>query len=153
MLTATKTSMWRGRYEIAADGRPVTVWDPSWWRSGGDFEIDGHRFQVRANGWGTKYRMYDESGHEIALVERAGRKHWTMQADGRTYEFRRASFFGNRQELLIGGVPSGSMQRTSAWTGAIEADLPGLPLPLQVFVVGVQLAIWQAQQSAAAASA
>ncbi len=144
--------MWRGRYEIEADGRPVAVWDPSWWRSGGNFEIDGHHFQVRANGWGTKYRMSDEGGTEIALVERAGRKHWTVQADGRVYEFRRASFFGNRQELLIGGVPAGSLRRTSAWSGAIEADLPSLPLPLQVFVVGVQIAIWQAQQSAAASS-
>lgn len=141
--------MWRGRYEIESDGRPITAWDPSWWRSGGAFEIDGHRFEVRSNGWGTKYRMLDESGNEIALVERAGRKHWTVQSDGRTYEFRRASFLGNRQELLIGGAPAGSLQRTSAWTGAIEADLPLLPLPLQVFVIGVQLAIWQAQQAAA----
>ncbi|MFI1993420.1 hypothetical protein [Actinoplanes sp. NPDC020271] len=141
--------MWRGRYEIESDGRPITVWDPSWWRGGGDFEIDGHRFQVRSNGWGTKYRMFDEAGNEIALVERAGRKHWSVVADGRVYEFRRASFFGNRQEMLVGGVQTGSMERTSAWTGAIEADLPGLPLSLQVFVVGVQIAVWQAQQAAA----
>ncbi|BCY08597.1 hypothetical protein L3i22_036850 [Actinoplanes sp. L3-i22] len=143
--------MWRGRYEIESDGRPVTVWDPSWWRNGGDFEIDGRRFQVRANGWGTKYRMFDQTGTEVALVERAGRKHWTMRADGRTYEFRRASFFGNRQELLTDGVPTGSMHRTSAWSGGVEAELPGLSLPLQVFVVGVQIAIWQAQQAAASA--
>ena len=46
--------MWRGRYRMSEDGRPVAVWDPSWWRTGGDFEVDGRRFQVRANGWGTK---------------------------------------------------------------------------------------------------
>jgi hypothetical protein len=149
MLTAERTSMWRGRYDIAADGRPVAVWDPSWWRNGGDFEIDGHRFQVRSNGWGTKYRLLDAAGNEVALVERAGRKHWTVYADGRTYSFRRASLFGNRQELLADGVTAGSLRRTSAWSGGIEADLPGMPLPIQVFVIGVQIAIWQAQTTAA----
>ncbi|BCJ47182.1 hypothetical protein GCM10010168_72290 [Actinoplanes ianthinogenes] len=137
--------MWRGRYEIASDGRAVTVWDPSWWRTGGDFAVDGQQFQVRANGWGTKYRMTDQTGQEVALVERAGRKYWRVLAGGRTYEFRRASFFGDRQEMLVGGAPAGSVHRTSAWTGDIEADLPGLSLPLQIFVVGVQIAIWQAQ--------
>jgi hypothetical protein len=151
MLTAEKTSLWRGRYDILADGRPVAVWDPSWWRNGGSFEVDGHQFQVRANGWGTKYRMLDEAGNEVALVERAGRKHWSVRADGRTYEFRRAAMLGNRQEMLADGVKVGSLRRTSAWSGAIEADLPGLPVPIQIFVIGVQIAIWQAQQSAAAA--
>ena len=144
--------MWRGRYQLAADGRPVAVWDPSWWRTGGEFEVDGRRFEVRANGWGTKFRMLDEGGNEVALIEKAGRKHWTVRADGRIYEFRRASFWGNRQELLADGVPVGSLRRTSAWSGAVEADLPGMPLPIQICVVGVQIAIWQAQQSAAAAS-
>jgi hypothetical protein len=153
MLTARRSSMWSGEYRIEWDGRPVAVWDSSWWRSGGVFEIDGYRFQVRANHWGTKYRMLDQAGNEIALVERAGRKHWTVLADGRTYEFRRASIFGNHQELLIGGVPAGSLRRVSAWSGGIEADLPGMPLPLQVFVIGVQIAIWRAQQSAVAAGA
>jgi hypothetical protein len=147
MLTAKQTSMWRGRYEIGADGRPVTTWDPSWWRSGGDFEIDGRRYRVRAKGWGFKYQMLDQTDTEVALVERAGRKHWHMQASGRTYEFRRASFFSSRQELVVDGKVAGSLRRISAWTGGIEADLPGMPLPLQVFVVGVQIALWQAQQS------
>jgi hypothetical protein len=151
MMTAERMGMWRGRYRLAADGREVTVWDPSWWRTGGDFEIDGHRFQVRANGWGSKYRMLDEAGNEVARVERVGRKHWSAEAGGRVYEFRRSSLWGNQQELVVGGVRAGSIRRTSAWSGAIEADLPGLPLSLQIFVVGVQIAHWRAQQSAAAA--
>ncbi len=112
--------------------------------------MDGRRFQVRVNGWGTKYRMLDEAGRDVALIERAGRKHWTVQSGGRTYEFRRASIWGKEQELVSGGVKVGSVRRTSAWSGTIEADLPGMPLPVQICVVGVQIAIWQAQQSAAA---
>ncbi|GIF04987.1 hypothetical protein Asi03nite_25250 [Actinoplanes siamensis] len=140
--------MWHGRYEIESDGRPVAVWDPSWWRGGGSVGINGQHFEVRANGWGTKYRMLDAAGTEIALVERAGRKHWTVQAGDRAYEFRRPSIFSSRQEMLTGGVPTGWLRRTSPWSGSIEADLPGLPLPLQVFVVGVQIALWQAAQAA-----
>src|SRR5690349_14601524 len=104
MLTAERTSMWGRRYQLAAEGRPVAVWDSSWWRTGGEFEVDGRRYQVRAGAWGTKYRMADEAGQEVALVERAGRKHWTVRAGGRAYEFRRASFRGNRQEMLADGV-------------------------------------------------
>jgi hypothetical protein len=150
MLTAERMSAWGRRYRIAADGRPVAVWDPSWWRSGGDFEVDGRRFEVRASTWGTRYRMVDESGGEVAVAERAGRRRWTVRAGGRTYDFRRASFWGTRQELLVDDVRAGSLRRTSAWSGSVEADLPGMPLPIQIFVVGVQIAIWRARQSAAA---
>jgi hypothetical protein len=153
MLIAERMGMFRGRYRLVADGREIAVWDPSWWRTGGDFEIDGRRFQVRGNGWGTKYRMVDEAGIQVAVVEGAGRKHWTAWAGGRVFEFRRASIWGKRQELLVDGQPVGSIRRTSGWTGAVEADLPIMPLPVQIFVVGVQIAKWQAQQSAAAASA
>ncbi|HEY0535487.1 MAG TPA: hypothetical protein VGD29_28215 [Actinoplanes sp.] len=150
MLIAERTSMLRGRYRLVADGREVAVWDPSWWRTGGSFEIDGDRFEVRANGWGTTFRMHDQAGNVLALVERVGRKHWTAQADGRVYEFRRASLRGNQQDLIVGGARVGSIRRTSGWTGAVEADLPGVPLPTQVFVVGVQIAHWRARQNAVA---
>ncbi|MFI6070567.1 hypothetical protein ACIA5C_03130 [Actinoplanes sp. NPDC051343] len=152
MLIAERTSMFRGRYRMVADGREVANWDPSWWRTGGSFEIDGYRFEVRSNGWGTKFRMLDQAGDVLALVERVGRKHWSAEADGRVYEFRRASFWGKEQELIVGGVRAGYIRRTSGWTGAVEADLPGVPLPTRIFLVGVQIAHWQAQQNAAAAS-
>jgi hypothetical protein len=150
MLTAEKMGTWGRHYQVADDGRPVAVWDQSWWRTGGGFEVNGRRFQVRGNAWGTGFRMLDEAENEVARVERAGRKKWTVRADGRTYEFRRASFWGNQQQLLADGVQVGSLRRTSAWSGAIEADLPGMPLPVQIFVVGVQIALWKAQSAAAA---
>jgi hypothetical protein len=152
MLTAEKTGFWARRYQLTADGQPVAMWDPSWWRTGGTFEVDGRRYQVRANAWGSKFTMRDETDSEVARVERAGRKHWTVVAGGRTYDFRRSSVWGNRQELLVEGVAAGSLRRTSAWSGSIEADLPGVPLPVQIFVVGVQIALWQAAQAAAASS-
>jgi hypothetical protein len=152
MLTAERVGMWRGRYRMVADGREVATWDPSWWRSGGEFAVDGRRYQVRSNGWATRYRLLDEAGTELAVVEHAGRKHWTVTAGGRVYQFRRASLWGDRQELLSDGVATGSIRRTGAWSGSIEADLPGLPLALQIFVVGALIAKRRAQQNAAAGS-
>ncbi|XVV15880.1 hypothetical protein ACQP2X_16470 [Actinoplanes sp. CA-131856] len=149
MLTAEKKSLWRGQYRMVADGREVAQWDPSWWRSGGDFEVDGHRFTVRSNAWGSRFTMLDQAGNQVAHVERAGRKNWSVHAGGLVYEFRRASMWGNQQELLSAGVKVGSLRRTSSWSGTVEADLPGMPLPIQIFVVGVQIAMWQAQQAAA----
>ncbi|GAA0462964.1 hypothetical protein Ade02nite_29620 [Paractinoplanes deccanensis] len=141
--------MWRGQYRMVADGREVAVWDPSWWRTGGDFEVDGRAFAVRSNAWGSRFRMLDQAGGEVAHVERAGRKNWSVHAGGRVYEFRRTSLWGNQQELLSAGIKVGSLRRTSAWSGEVEADLPGMPLPVQIFVVGVQIALWQASQAAA----
>ena len=149
MLTARRMGTWRGNYQLADDGRPVAVWDPSWWRSGGDFEVDGRRYQVRAGTWGTSYRMTDEMGGEVAAVERAGRKRWTVRAGPRTYEFRRTSIWGTRHELLADGVTVGSVRWTSAWSGVVEADLPGLPLPVRILVLGVQIAIWQTASESA----
>ncbi|MFF5076401.1 hypothetical protein ACFY36_05070 [Actinoplanes sp. NPDC000266] len=149
MLTAEKKSLWRGQYRMVADGREVAQWDPSWWRSGGEFEVDGHRFTVRSNAWGSRFTMLDQAGNQVAHVERAGRKTWSVHAGGLVYEFRRTSMWGNQQELLSAGVKVGSLRRTSAWSGTVEADLPGMPLPIQIFVVGVQIAMWQAQQAAA----
>ena len=142
--------MWRGRFQLLSDGRPVAVWDSAMWRTGGAFEVEGHRFEVRSNTWGTRYRMVDEHGTAVAVADKVGRKHWSVEADGRAYEFRRASIWRSEQELLADGRRVGSVRRTSAWTGAVAADLPGLPLPVQIFVVGVQIAQWQAQQAAAA---
>ncbi|GLX99903.1 MULTISPECIES: hypothetical protein [Actinoplanes] len=151
MLTAKQTSVWRGRYDLSQDGTPIAVWDPSVWKSGGRFELAGRAYQVRSNAWGTRFTMTDELDIRVAEAERVGRKTWTVLADGRTYAFRRPSFWRHDQELMDGDTPVGLIRRTSAWRNEASAELPGLPLPLQVFVMTVILTMWRAQDSAAAA--
>lgn len=152
MLKARRTSFWRSRYEITARGRVVATWDDAFWRSGGDFELDGQRYQVRGNVWGNRYGMTDAAGQRVAAADRVGRKRWTVEAGGETYHFQRASFFGNAQELHAGGRRVGSIRRTGFWRGDVVADLPGLPLPVQIFVLGVVITMWDQQAAAAAAS-
>lgn len=142
MIEARKASVWKNRYEISADGRHLATWDGSSWKTGGTFELDGQRYEVRANMWGSKYGMVNQYGTRIASADHVGRKHWTVEADGRTYEFRRASLWREEQELCSEGRRVGTVKRTSMWRRDAVADLPGLPPSVEVFVLAVVLSTW-----------
>jgi hypothetical protein len=149
-MEAKRVSMWKSRYLVTDAGREITTWDGSSWKSGGTFELDGRRYQVRSNGWGNKYTMTDEAGGVLASADRVGRKRWTVDAGGQTYQFRRKSFWTSEEELLLGDNSVGSLRKTSLWGGDIAVNLPGLPRPLQVFVLGVVISKWDAESAAAA---
>lgn len=151
MIEARKASVWKNRYDIIADGRQLATWDGSSWKAGGTVELDGRRYEVRANMWGSKYGMVDEDGTRIASADRVGRKNWTVEADGRTYEFRRASLWRQEEELHSEGRRVGSVKRNSIWRGDAVADLPGLPLSVEVFVLAVVLTKWDSDSAAATA--
>jgi hypothetical protein len=152
MLQATKVGFWRSRYEISVDGRTVATWDNALWKSGGSFELAGRQYQVRGNAWGNRYSMVDAEDTVVASADRAGRKRWTVEAAGQTYHFQRASLWSNEQELHVAGRRVGSVKRPSLWRGDVTADLPGLPLPVQIFVIGVVITVWNQQAAAASAS-
>ncbi|WP_231953870.1 hypothetical protein [Actinoplanes derwentensis] len=151
MINAERTGFWGRHYVLTREGGAVvTTWDIGKWASGGGFALDGREYKVRPNAWGTRYTMLDDGGAVVAEAERAGRKQWTVRAGGREYAFRRASLLSLDQQLVDGERVIGSVKRTSAWTGALAADLPGLPTAVQVFVIGIVITQWNA---AAAASA
>jgi len=149
MLEAKKVSIWKNRYDIIADGRRLATWDGSSWKAGGTVELDGRRYEVRANMWGSKYGMVDEDGIRIASADRVGRKNWTVEADGRIYEFRRTSPWRQEEELHSEGRRVGSVKRKSIWRGSAVADLPGLPLSVAAFVLAVVLTKWDSDAAAA----
>lgn len=142
MLRARKANMWKSDYEISVDGRPLVTWRGSTWRRGGHFEIEGRRYEVRANMWGSTYGMTDEAGERVASADRVGHKQWTVEAGGQTLQFQRASMWRPKEDLIAEGRPVGSIKRTSSWRSAAEADLPGLPVPVQVFAFAVVLTMW-----------
>jgi hypothetical protein len=142
--------MWRSRYNISVDGGQVAQWEPSWWRqSGGVFELNGQRYQVRGNALGSRFELIGSAGEPLASAQRVGRKRWTVQAGDRTYQFRRASMWRGDQELLLGDQAVGSIRRNSVWRSSAVADLPDMPEPVQVFVLCVVLARWDAEKVAA----
>jgi hypothetical protein len=150
-MEARKISVWRSRYSVTEQGREITVWDSSVWKSGGEFALDGRRFQVRSSAWGSKYAMVDDVGAVVASAGRVGRKRWTVEAAGQTYQFRRKSFWGNEEELVLGDTRVGSVRKTSFWRGDVAVELPGLATALQIFVLGVVIRMWDSQAAAAAA--
>lgn len=151
VIEARRTSILRSRYHIVVDGAQVATWEGSTWRTGGIVELAGRRHQVRANLWGTTFEMVDDAGTLLASARRVGRKDWTVEAGATTYQFRRASFWRQEQELLAGGQRVGFVRRTGIWRGDVVADLPGLPLAVEVFALAVVLATWDSESAAAAA--
>lgn len=148
MLQGSKTGVWSGTYEITLDGRPLTTWTrrPVW--TGGSFNLDGRRFDVHSNVWGGRFDLSAEDGQQVAAADRVGRKRWNVQADGHRYEFERVSAWSGEQSLLDGGGQQvGSIRRVSPWRAAAAADLPGVPLLVQVFALVVVLATWEAQSA------
>jgi hypothetical protein len=153
MLTAEKPSPWRQRYDIGQDGRPIARWEPSWWKSGGAFVLDDQRYEVRGNAARGRFELFGPAGQPLASAQRMGRRRWTVRAGERTYQFRRGSIWRAEQELLLGDQPVGSIRRTSMWRRSAVADLPGIPAPVQVFVLCVVLTMWDAAAAAASSSA
>lgn len=151
MLLATKTSIWSNSYDIAADGHQVARWNGSFWKTGGTFELEGQRYFVSGNMWGSKYGMARENGAPLATADHVGRKRWTVEADGRAYQFQRASMWRHEQELHSGGQRVGSVKRTSVWRSDVVAELPGLPQPVQIFVLVVVLTMWDRADASSAA--
>lgn len=147
-MEARKISVWRSRYRVTDRGQEIAVWDSSVWKSGGAFELDGRRFQVRSNAWGNKYTMVDDTGAAVASADRVGRKRWTVEAAGQTYHFRRRSVWANEEELVLGESRVGSVRKTSFWRGDIAVELPTLATALQLFVLGVTISMWDTQAAA-----
>lgn len=151
MLEARKTGVFKGHYEIVVDGRPVTTWEKSMWRNGGTFHLDGHRYEVRANAWGTRYTLTRDDA-TMATAERVGRKRWSVDVGGHVHEFQRASMWRSEESLLRDGRPVGYIKRPSIWRSDAVADLPGLPVPVQIFALSVTLAKWDTASTVAATS-
>jgi hypothetical protein len=151
MLEARRASLWNRTYNITVDGVSVVTWKGSLWKSGGQFEVGGRRYQVTSNAFATSYQMVDQTGMVVATATRVLRKNWTVEAEGRTHQFRRASVWREEQELLVDGERVGSVRRLSMWRTDAIADLPTLPLATQIFVLCVVLTMWDNNAAAAGA--
>lgn len=153
MLEAKKVSLWKNRYEIIADGRVLSTWERSIWKTGGTFDLDERHYEIRGNLWGSRYGMVAADGTAVASADRVGRKKWRVEAGGQVYEFQRVSIWRQEEILLAEGRRIGYIKRTSMWRGDAMADLPGLPIPVQIFVLVVVLTMWEQQTAAAGGGA
>jgi hypothetical protein len=143
VLRASRAGLLSTRYEITSDEKVICTWKPSAFIGGGSFELDGQRYEVARGGWtGRRYRLRDDAGRLVAVADGVGRSTWTVETGGQVHAFERPSPWRRDQVLVRDGEPVGAVQRTSAWWGEAEAELPGLPLPVQVFVLVSLLGVW-----------
>ena len=147
MIEAHRRSIWAGSYDLVVDGRPLTSFDRSTWRTGGRFELDGRGYELRSNLWASTYTLVADDGSPVATANRVGRKEWTVEAGSTTHTFRRVSAWRHEEELHVGGQRVGSVRRTSVWGGDAVADLPGLPPVVAVFALAVLLTSWDLASS------
>ena len=84
MLTAEKPSPWHKHYDISLDGRPIARWEPSWWASGGVFNLDGQRYEVRSSLLGSRFQLIGPAGPTVG-ISGAGRPPAVDGTDGRPY--------------------------------------------------------------------
>lgn len=136
-------SFWSRRYDLLTDGRKVATWERAGSTTGGTLQWDGRRFHVRASMTGGTAGMYAPGGRQVATARDVGRKDWTIQADGASYNFRRAPPWRQEEKLHVPGQRAGSVKRTNMRGDAV-ADLPGMPLPAQLFALALVLTMWDA---------
>jgi hypothetical protein len=143
VLRASRMGLLSTRYEITRDGTTLCTWKPSAFFGGGSFLLDGRRYDVARGGWSwRRYRLLDEAGGLVAMADAVGRAEWRLETGGVTYEFERQSLIRHEHVLIQDGTTAGSVRRIGTWRGEAEADLPGLPLAVQVFVLVSLLAVW-----------
>lgn len=143
MIEARKLSLWDGRYDFLEDGRWVATWERSLWGTGGTVALEGRRLRVRTNLLQGVSSMAEGVGPPIATAHHVSRKNWTIEAEGTTYHFRRASPWRQEEKLLDRGQRLGAVRRTSVWRGDAAADLPGLPRVVEVFAIALALTRWE----------
>ncbi|WP_051571062.1 hypothetical protein [Cryptosporangium arvum] len=149
VLHAKQSGLLRSDYEISLDDQPLAHWDAKNWRAGGSFTLDDRTYEVRSDVLATRFELIDPTGASVAIADRVGRKHWSVEADGRVHTFERHSAWRLEERLVADGTPVGSVRRSNLWSDEATAELPSLPLPLQVFVLFVVLSGWDILASAA----
>ncbi|WP_028933627.1 hypothetical protein [Pseudonocardia spinosispora] len=136
VLHASRTGL-PPRYDIVEDGAPATTISARVLRRGGDVEIDGSRYTLSGSAFGRSHQLSSQDGRFLATAQREGLTHWTIEAGGRTFRLGRDSEGIGAQVLAEGNEPIGRVRKV---VRGVEADLPGLDRPTQLFVLLVVLA-------------
>lgn len=144
------------RYEVRADGRAVTGWTARRTQEHRDLLIDGSPYALRSEG----IARFGLEGDVRARCLRSAdgppsRRHWSVETGDVRYRLA-GSGVGRRFALLTPADAvneAGRVWRTGTLRASYAAELPGaLPMPVQVFVLWIAMAIWRASVAAGRAT-
>jgi hypothetical protein len=137
MLTARRAGVWTMRLEIDEDGAPITVWKAGGWGGPGGFELAGRPYVISSTFLGSRYLLNSEPAEPVAEAHRPGSRRWTLRVEGQEHHFHRPFLGGGEHRLLVGGEPVGYVRKGGFRDPGLHAELPGIPLSAQVFVLVV----------------
>ena len=127
-------------YDILADDQVVTHVATKWLR-GGTFILADGAYAISDDGWGTAFTVTDPSGTQLATASDPSRRAWTVTTGSQTYAFDRRSRWRQHMDLVAGGQAIGYIRRPNLNAEA-TADLPTMPLTMQVFALALALLVW-----------
>ena len=118
------------------------MWTPLVKGEGGRFVLDGVEYLVDAGGTAPHAVLSVADGPPLAVAEGVGRTPWTVRTGEAVYTFERTRSRWSEQLLVAGGRPVGMVRQAGRRGRNAEAELPGVPAPVAVFVMAVVITLW-----------
>jgi hypothetical protein len=146
----------REHYAIARHGVQVADLRLSWLREAGEVVIDGVPYALGSAGLRARSFTLARGDEVVARARKpsALRNRIEVEHGGRSYELVKASLWRSDFAVRSEGQALGSIRRTSPFRRRAVVELPDdLDLPLQVFLAGLALLLWNRDDSSGAAVA
>jgi len=138
-------------YRIVQDGGPVGEIDCGRVREGATITIGGTSYTASREGLLSGAYHLEAAGNRLASAEWArAHRRFTVQAGGRNYALKAASWFGRAFVLTENEVQIGSIARQGFFSRTSKAELPDdLALEVKAFLIWLVILMWQRQVMAA----
>lgn len=153
MVDVVPQGFFRNGFDLVDAGRVVSTLRGSVWGEGGEIVAGGERFGFRREGR-RRFRL-DGGAGTVAVAERRSlwSGQWTVLLGVQEYGLVKAGWFARAYRLVDGDREVGRVDRAGTFRRGAVAELPGLPAPVQAFVVAVVLALWKRHDDAASGGA
>lgn len=141
------------RYSVRQNTAEVAEVTLAWMREGGELVVGGRRYELRREGWASGAFQLLHDGVVVAQAHKpsAFSNRFEVRHDGRGYELVRSGWWTRRFELRRDGQTIGQITPHHPFTRRSAVTLPpDLPLPVQVFLMGLVVLMWRREASAAA---
>lgn len=154
MLEAVPKGWLSNNYIIQQDGLPTVELHKNMWSEQGGWLLDDLQYTITRDGMTGPFILL-VNGAEIARAHKQSvwTKTFDLYYEDKQYLLKAKSVWTREFIVLFNDQIIGSVFHNSVWTRKFIIDIPGLPLPLQLFVGWLALVMWQRDEAAAVAAA
>jgi hypothetical protein len=148
LLSAKPKGVFSWDFEVFAAGRKLVTIDTAWFRQRGRFVLNLTDFDIVRQGWiGSDFAL-QVGGKVIARAAMGLTRRFTVNIAGRQFLLQAAGPLTRRFRLCENGQTLGTITPMHPLTRACKISLPDdLRPPVQIFLTGLVLLMWQRQQS------